>query len=630
MNSNSNLNIHVPSAPAHLKITQGMWEDFLCDPALAARVILGFKFDAFQNIRLRYYWWVQEVEDHSGFSSGKTIVDWAFAQLRAILIPNQALGIYYPVFETGKKTFWTYYTACKSPLFHAQIGKLDHEGGETKRVAKTEGASSFECTYRNGNTLLLPAASFSRDAVTQASLRFNTIIVEEWTHIDAMGTGIDDQIIGRNTRECWNQNHPIWGNHFVYSAPAKTRMHPGHVRHQTIERSWRNGSPKSHSFGFCYKDFSNLPALSGKSFRETWRIDSTIKNRKSKTAKADWLGESLGVWAASGKGWYNEEGILQCVTQGRQRGVKPIIARNQLPPELVTSPLIYFFLGVDPAPSEGLRSDDGALVAAMARPKVLPDPRDKKWRMSENPADWWFDYIYAKRLTSKEKMSARQWSGVIHRLHQVFKFHKIVMDPNGGGIFVKRELMASRQMIMNIEREVTPIVDQDGGPNAVVRGDFILHLFKRGDPGIESLWPELKGDDLLNDAAHSEMKLAMEHLGVSWPMSYPEWRNESPDELKTWVEERMWATINLTVMTRQYNNIVVATKEDGTIAFTKNNARSFGAVGKKDFVSAGVNCYTAFRIFLQQDAWLLGIKPQNKGAIGGGVVGRMGNGRGMA
>ena len=26
------------------------------------------------------------------------------------------------------------------------------------------------------------------------------------------------------------------------------------------------------------------------------------------------------------------------------------------------------------------------------------------------------------------------------------------------------------------------------------RGDFILHVFKRGDPGVEALWPELPGD----------------------------------------------------------------------------------------------------------------------------------------
>ena len=34
---------------------------------------------------------------------------------------------------------------------------------------------------------------------------------------------------------------------------------------------------------------------------------------------------------------------------------------------------VYFFEGVDPAPSESHRSDDGAIVDAVAHPRRLPE-----------------------------------------------------------------------------------------------------------------------------------------------------------------------------------------------------------------------------------------------------------------
>src|SRR5690348_9302758 len=82
------MNVITPAIPKRLTVTQTMMEDFLCDPVLAAKVILGLDLDAFQRCRLRYMWWIPELIDCSGFSSGKTIVDWAYIQLRCILIPE--------------------------------------------------------------------------------------------------------------------------------------------------------------------------------------------------------------------------------------------------------------------------------------------------------------------------------------------------------------------------------------------------------------------------------------------------------------------------------------------------------------------------------------------------------------
>ncbi len=275
---------------------------------------------------------------------------------------------------------------------------------------------------------------------------------------------------------------------------------------------------------------------------------------------------------------------------------------------------VFFFEGVDPAPSESHRSDDGALVAAAAYPKREPE---KDEPLSDNAADWHFDFIYGRRLTSAQKASARQWSGIIHSHHRRFRFERICMDPNGGGTLIKRELISLRQPIDGVETEVTPIGDQVDAPRLVARGDFILHLFKRGDPGVEALWPELPGDDNLNDALYSVCKDALDHGLWAWPMPIEEWLVEKKDLVKTWPEERMWALKNLDASTVQFKNIVVATKEDGTYAFTKRNARQFSALGKKDFVSASMYCYAAFLMWLKSDDWRSRIAPEDACAFSG-------------
>ena len=97
------------------------------------------------------------------------------------------------------------------------------------------------------------------------------------------------------------------------------------------------------------------------------------------------------------------------------------------------------------------------------------------------------------------------------------------MDPNGGGTLIKRELILEKQTILGVDTPCTPIADQLDGPKLVARGDFILHMFKRGDPGVEALWPELPGDDNLNDALYSVSKDAVDHGLWAWPAPIEEW-----------------------------------------------------------------------------------------------------------
>lgn len=319
------MNLLVPAIPAPLRITQGMWEDFLCDPVLAARVIMGYQLDAFQAVRLRDYWWTLQVIDSSGTSSGKTIVVWIVYNLRCVLLPERTAGIYYPTFQTGKGSFWEYYRKCTAPIFRAQCGNIDDENNP-----RVKGAACYTAFFRNGSKLDMPAPSMQRDADTQASFRYHDLLLEEWTRVEDMGDAIDGQLKGRASEPTWNKHHPIWGNHIIYSAHARTRMHKSYRRFRQHQRMIEAGSPDYVNLHFSHKDYSNLPSHTGKTFREQNRADATIRSEKLTSSRADWLGKGLGIWGTSGVGWFTEEALLACQKAGADRGVRPVLSRQQL------------------------------------------------------------------------------------------------------------------------------------------------------------------------------------------------------------------------------------------------------------------------------------------------------------
>ena len=159
------------------------------------------------------------------------------------------------------------------------------------------------------------------------------------------------------------------------------------------------------------------------------------------------------------------------------------------------------------------------------------------------------------------------------------------------------------------------------GPHLVARADFILHMFKRGDPGVESLWPDLARDDLLKE--HRQWGLCP---GVA------EWMVERRPELERWPEEKLWALKNMDALAAQLGKIIKATKPDGMDLYTKRGARQFSSLGKKDFVSAAMYCYAAFLMWLASDAWRTSVAPEDasgfSGWSGSAAVNRIPDGQG--
>jgi hypothetical protein len=301
---------------------------------MAVWVIFGVELDVFQQARLRYYWWIQNVIDSSGVGSGKTIVIFLFLCLRCILLPSQFCGIYYPTFGTGKREFWNYFTRfvlARKALFTSQLGNplKVKSGEELDGDGTVHGPDCYTAYFRNGNQLVMPAPSFMKDAVTQASLSLTTLVVEEWAQVDASSDGINKQLIDRARADTWNQFHPIWGNHILFSSHAQTRVHPAAARYNNHERRIRSGDPTFANISYNYKDYSNLLMSTGKTFKAERRIESTISNKRNASSKIEWQTQWLGIWGANGEGWFTDSAILQAIAMGRSMGLVPVMSARQ-------------------------------------------------------------------------------------------------------------------------------------------------------------------------------------------------------------------------------------------------------------------------------------------------------------
>ena len=600
-----------PAVARRLRITPGMVEDFVWDPCLAAWFFLGIKFDLFQRVRLKTFWLVPLGIDSSGFTSGKTIVDWAYMQLRCLLIPEHIGVVYYPSFQTGIRTFWPYYYRVGgNQYFRAHLGRLDEEGEEEGK-AKTRAAGCYVANFRNGSRVEMPAPSIMKESTTQLSTRFNTSLFEEWPQFDAAGDSINRSLITRNTKPSFgNQHHPLWTNHVKFTATAKTQLHPAFARVRKIDAMVRKGNPKVFHIRFSYKDFS--PGFKDADGRDV-RMDDSIRTARGMMTESEWLGEAFGIWGKNTSGWYPENDLLRCVEIGSALKIRPAASRSEDARWMNLAPAeaeaIRYFEGVDPAPAQSARNDDGAIAILRARPLIRPESG-----YSDSPGDYDLSWAKLRRLRDAD---SSEWSGLMHESHRAFVLAKILMDMGaaGGGLFVKKDLAKPRQKINGVEGvECTPILSlEDMG----VRGHFILHAFKRKDPGIERLWGQMAGDDVLLDTAHVEMRSAVQRALPKWPKRYTEWTQE---ELLNMGEENIWSLRNLDTALDQFGNIGVAMSEDRqSYDLTKNGARQFHAAkGKKDFQMAMMLAWIAFLIWLRYDAGALTQKEEDMGMIWGG------------
>ncbi len=586
--------------PPQYRITPTLLTDCINDPVFAAEFFFNEKLDIFQRVRLKLFWNTPRVMDSSGFSSAKTKNLWIVSNLRALLIENHIGGVYYQVFGTGQKVYWPYYyeVAARAPWFRHHIGKRRIIGldGKTEEEGKAtiKGPACWTCDYRNGSSILMPAAGFMQEAKTQAGIRLNDLWIDEWTKIMAAGSdGIDSQLIGRVTRSCFNKEHPIWCSHMGFLATAEDTMHPAYTRYKAFEEEVRKGNPDYALITFNYKHYSDRLFKNGRSFKQIFREDKTILDMRKNKSAAGFRQEGLGIWSVNGAGLYTGELIEKAYNIGKSRGVDIMVSRrDDWEKERERLARVHYFLGVDPAKSEKLKADDGTMAILRVQPAIE--------RPTANVEDWMADFVWAYRVPKgNRKLDTGHWSGLIHRKHQQFNFTGIMMDggAGGGGNWIRPELGKSVQNIRGVQTKVRPIACQED-ESTMITGDFNLAMFKRGDEKLEKYWDEqnVRGDDNLIDNAHKDFWTGL-NLGVIGLA--PTLKSRKPHTIADWSEERRYANLLTELGAKQLTRISFQTNDDGSVFYTSHNARSFSARGKKDFAYAMIYAYIRFLMWVK-------------------------------
>lgn len=333
------MNAHVPSIPKRLAVTPTMIDDFIIDPVMGAKVIMGITLDAFQMDFLRTCWWVPNVLNCAGFGVGKSfIAQWVYHQLRAMIIPGQEIIMCYQTFETGKLVYWPNFDRIHSPIFDAQKGRMDYQGKKDGKD-NSEGPACWHQYYKNGSHILMPAPNWLQDAKSMAGLTVHVAGVDEYTKVESMGKknaagqvtdthgGINQQLLGRLRGGNFNQFHPLWSNRICFTATAESPQHPSWRRFANFQREIRAGNPHYAIVSACYKDFSNLPSYRDgdhdlRPFKEAVPDWETINRMKREFTKSHALRELYGIWARDTTGWYAESALQRCVELGVHLGTK--------------------------------------------------------------------------------------------------------------------------------------------------------------------------------------------------------------------------------------------------------------------------------------------------------------------
>jgi hypothetical protein len=172
---------------------------------------------------------------------------------------------------------------------------------------------------------MLPAPNWLQEMESNAGTDFNVGALDEWTKSVSNGTAGLRQFRGRVRRGCFNQFHPLWGNHQLYMATAESMNHPAWRIYESALRRVAAGDPRVATISFSYKDYSRRPCHTGKSFRESFMDENAVAALRAGCSREEFKREALGLWTRNGKGWYSDEAIARCVELGRQSGLAAVL-----------------------------------------------------------------------------------------------------------------------------------------------------------------------------------------------------------------------------------------------------------------------------------------------------------------
>lgn len=451
------------------------WFDLITDPVMAAEILLGAEFDTAAAVALRLYWFVPNVMDHSGVSSGKTEVTWTWACLRQMLLPHpagfesQKIALYYPTKSQAKEAIGDRFdkTIERSKIFRREIETL--RGG---RYALREIEGTLEIAFRNGGKIRLPATDMKGDAKNQASRRYHHGAIDEFAEIDLASDALDKQLLQRINAPCPQPDHPLFTNHIKLSGHAEGRNHPAYQRYKVWKSIIRDGSQFHALHTRCFRDWSPV-------WRKRIIKPLQVRADKLKLTEAAFEQRWGGIWAEDSDQWFSAKDIEACENPN-------LVPMNSIPLGL---PIITA-AGADTAADEGKKSDHNAYCVLGAIPVdpstltttigIYTDKFSRYWRIVP---------VFGIGDKALSNSDAGDLSGLTHSIDLRFNCSRYVFDPHGGGSWVIKELPKTTQTVENQPRQVVGLCDVNQ-INEYPLARALIHRFTHGQMFLRTFLAE--------------------------------------------------------------------------------------------------------------------------------------------
>lgn len=556
----------------------------ICDPVMAANVLMDADLDVFQRAKFRYWWFAPTVMDHSGVSVGKSELLVFLAFLRLMLLPLAAprkpriVTIYYPSQGTAEEVLLPKIEEriAKSNVFHRQI-RMQHG---RKFYATKKNVIIIQ--MRDGGWLEIPAGDFMKDSQNQASKRFNDLLADEVSKMDVLGQGVSKELLQRNTRECFNPNHPLHANKTLFLAHAESPDHPYYKRYDGLRKAVLRGSQDHVTLTSSYRDYRGT-------HHKRYGQDPEKKAKEQYLTSLDEAEHGQvwhGLWKRGSKGLYSES-------------MRRAITRPDLRAHLRRiDPSTTYFLGWDTATgttSGGASSANdwsaGVVTAATPIPSI-PGP-DPGYIQIE---DRFFHLRTAMAVFLPPGADVDQKSGLIHLLHMLFNFAGLALDNRGGGGEVAMKLRESRQLVHNEWKQTTGLcrpLEAFAWPLA----DPIVHFFDRGDNLFRPWFGERFVTDNSGpiDYAHREIRGMMRRGELAWPAGSADL---TPAAINALPADEHNALLDLEKCLSEFGNISVRIDKNGAPIVSEKGFQKFTHTRKKDGAMAAIYSILGIRAHL--------------------------------
>lgn len=552
----------------------------ICDPVMAAKVLMAGDMDTFQRAKFRYWWFTPTVMDHSGVSVGKSELLVFLAFLRLMLLPLAAprkpriVTVYYPSQGTAEEVLLPKIEErmSASNLFFRQI-RMQH-GRRFYRVKK----NVIIVEMRDGGWLEIPAGDFMKDSQNQASKRFNDLLADEVSKMDMLGQGVSKELLQRNTRECFNPNHPVHANKTLFLAHAESPEHPYGKRYRGLRAKIKKGSQSHVTITSSYKDFRG-------EFFEKYGQDPAKKAAEQYLTDLDEAEHAQvwdGLWKRNVKGLYSDS-------------LRDSIIVPELRPHMRREEGTFYGFGGDSSSgvAQGNDWNAGVVTAATQVKEAVPN---RPGFLVIGGRTFFIRPAYAVFLPPGADVD--QKSGLIHYLHLIFGFCNITLDNRGGGSEVAMKLRESRQLIDNEWRDVVGLCRpfesfewSDAQP--------IVSVFDRGDPLLRPWFGDkfVKDNSGPVDYAHREVRGMMRRGEMAWT---PLPSRMDPATSGSIPADEFNTLTNLERVLSEFGNIGVKVDKNGEPVVSEAGFQKYTHTRKKDGAMAGIYSILGLRARLHR------------------------------